>query len=180
MTWLEELNRPMATDHPSPPKPRKRAKSPRWDLLNTFVDFGQRLLTCSAVRVWLVLYRETGRDGLAKLTVGQISEKAGIGTTAVKNGLGELKAKKFVVLVSRGSRNKGPSVRRLLPIPTATLVDEGRPFNGHPSGHCLGHPSGHTTEGTRARDASGLRPGDPREQTASGCNPSLATPGRPA
>ena len=95
---------------------RPTRRSPRWTMLNDFSDYGQRQLTASAVRVWLVLFRETNRDGLACITVEQIAAKGGISTRAVDNGLRELRDQRFAVLVSRGSRNKGASIHRLLPI----------------------------------------------------------------
>ena len=106
------------------PAKRKRAsdsrpsKSPRWAMLNAFVDHRMRHLGRAALAVWLVLYRETNREGLSRITVEQIAEKTGLGVSMVKLGLRELRAMKMVVQVSRGNRNKGPSTYRLLPIST--------------------------------------------------------------
>ena len=110
-TIADRCNTPTRTN---PRLNRRRApRSPRWTMLNNFADHGQRRLTPSGVRVWLVLFRETKRSGLAKITVEQIAASAGICTRSVDNGLRELRDQRFVVLVSRGNRNKGPNIYRL-------------------------------------------------------------------
>ena len=113
-TSIERGNTPTRID----PRPngRRTPRSPRWTMLNNFTDYGQRRLIPSGVRVWLVLFRETKPGGLARVTIAQIAATAGISTRAVAYGLHELRDKRFVVLVSRGSRNKGPSIYRLRPI----------------------------------------------------------------
>ena len=91
-------------------------------MLNAFVDHQMRYLGYATQSVWWVLYRETNRQGLSRITIEQIGEKAGLSDSAVKNGLRELRALKMVAQVSRGNQNKGPSVHRLLPVATATSV----------------------------------------------------------
>lgn len=115
-TIAERCNTPTRIDPRLNGWPARR--SPRWTMLNDFIDYGQRHLTSSAVRVWLVLFRETKPDGLARITVEQIAARAGICTRSVDRGLDELRGDRFAVCVSRGTRNKGPSVHRLLPIST--------------------------------------------------------------
>lgn len=94
------------------------SKSPRWAMLNAFIDHQMRHLSGPAIAVWLVLYRETNREGLSRITVEQIVEKTGLGTTSAKKGLKELKALKLIVQVRRGCQRSGPSTHRLLPIET--------------------------------------------------------------
>ena len=114
-TWNEPAAAPAKASSTSRP-----SKSPRWAMLNAFVDHGMRHLGRAALAVWLVLYRETNRQGLSRITIEQIAEKAGLSVSSVKNGVGELRAFKMVVQASRGSRNKGPSIYRLLPVSTVS------------------------------------------------------------
>ena len=101
----------------------RQPKSPRWAMLNAFVDHQMRNLSRAAVVVWWVLFRETNNQGLSRITIEQIGEKAGISVGRVSIGLRELRALKMVVQVSRGNRNKGPSIHRLLPVSTCRPRD---------------------------------------------------------
>lgn len=115
--WQTSIERGNTPTRTNPQLNRRRApRSPRWTMLNAFIDHRQRQLTSSSVRVWLVLFRESKPDGLARVTIAQIAVSAGICTRSVDNGLRELRDKRFVVLVSRGNRNKGPNIYRLRPI----------------------------------------------------------------
>lgn len=101
-------------------EPPKLSDRNRLQMLSRFINHGQRQLTPSGLRVWLVLFRDTDDDGLARVTVRRIVFMAGITTVAVTNGLRELRDKRFAVRVARGTGSKRSSIYRLLPITTYT------------------------------------------------------------
>ena len=150
-TWNQTVMEPANRSHTNN---SRRPKSPRWAMLNTFVDHQMRNLSRAAQGVWWVLYRETNNQGLARITIEQIGEKAGIGVSMVKVGLGELRALNMLVRVSRGSRNKGPSIYRLLPVSTVGPPATKEPFS----------TAGRAT--TKARKRPSITAGVPATATA--------------
>lgn len=100
----------------------KPANSPRWQLLNSFVDFGQRQIPSRAVRVWLAMFRKANRNGVVQIGVEEMAKKAGVEDRTIFNALRDLEDAKFIHQTSRGNRNKGVSRFQLLPIPTCTPI----------------------------------------------------------
>lgn len=107
---------------PAPPtKPKRRTRSERFAVLNAFVDFGIAAgeLTPAESLVWLVLFRDTKANGLARTGQTDIARRAGLSVRGVQKALDKLQAKGFIDVVHRGRLNAGPSVYRVQP--TGTL-----------------------------------------------------------
>ena len=94
-------------------KPYGETSSPRWTMLNRFVEETARRLTPGAVTVWLILYKWADVDGSVKMTQDQIAERSPFGTRQVIEHLNTLMEHKCLTMISRGSRNKGPSRYRI-------------------------------------------------------------------
>jgi len=87
----------------------KRTRSERFAELNAFVDLGMMNLTCSEVKVWLVLFRDTKKNGTARTGQADIARRAGLSERGVRKALDKLEAKGMLKLVRRGRLNQGPS-----------------------------------------------------------------------
>jgi DNA-binding MarR family transcriptional regulator len=110
----------VSTPTPNPPRRRpttKRRSTLRFETLNGFVDEGMRHLTPFESAVWLVLYRDTKPDGIARTAVDDIAERAGMGRRTVLRSLKSLEVKRMVRVVRRGGLNRGPSTYRVFPYP---------------------------------------------------------------
>ncbi len=85
---------PSAVPQPHRPKgasstPKRRNRSERFAVLNTFVDFGivDSKLTPAEVVVWLVLYRDTKGDGTARTAQADIARRAGLNVRTVRRAV---------------------------------------------------------------------------------------------
>jgi hypothetical protein len=98
-------------------KPARRGRSERFAALNAFVDFGiaDAKLTPAEALVWLVLFRDTKANGLARTGQTDIARRAGLSVRGVKKAIRALNAKGMVHVLNRGRLNVGPSVYRVHP-----------------------------------------------------------------
>lgn len=96
-------------------KSRGRTRSERFAVANAFVDLGMSIgkLTGAEVKVWLILWRDTKRDGTARTGQADIARRAGLTVRAIKKAIASLAAKGFVSVVTRGKLNVGPSIYRV-------------------------------------------------------------------
>jgi hypothetical protein len=95
---------------------RRRSRL-RFEVLNGFVDEGMAKLTPHESVVWLVLFRDTKPDGLARTSVDDIARRAGIGRRTALRALKNLERLRMVKVVQRGGLNRGASSYRVLPFP---------------------------------------------------------------
>jgi hypothetical protein len=101
---------------PAPPaKPKRQSRSERFAALNAFTDFALARLTGAEAKVWLILFRDTKGDGLARTGQADIARRAGLKPRMVRYVLASLKAKGMVDVVRRGRLNAGPSAYRVRP-----------------------------------------------------------------
>ena len=98
-------------------KTTKRASALRFEVLNAFVDGGMAGLTPHEAAVWLVLYRDTKPDGIARTAVDDIARRAGIGRRTVLRALKRLEALRMLQVTRRGGLNRGASAYRVFPFP---------------------------------------------------------------
>lgn len=113
--------RPDDDETPTPraaaPVKKRRPRGERFAVLNGFADYGLARLTGAEAKVWLILFRDTKANGLARTGQGDIARRAGFGSTrTVRRALDSLEAKGMVRVVRRGRLGSGPSVYRLHPI----------------------------------------------------------------
>lgn len=95
--------------------PLRKVKSPRgrFETINFFTDHTMRGLTDRAVRAWLVLWRDTKQNGLARTGVADLARRMGCSPSTAKRALAELRRLELVEVVSRGKLNMGPSSYRV-------------------------------------------------------------------
>jgi septal ring-binding cell division protein DamX len=112
-----------ATNPTSPTKPAptsarktdKTAKSAqRFHTINDFVDLSMRGLTGAAAKAWVVLWRDTKPNGLAKTAMSDLARRMGCSTTTAKRAVRELKAAGLLDVPVVGGLGRGASVYRVV------------------------------------------------------------------
>jgi hypothetical protein len=97
--------------------PSKRASRLRFELLNAFVDSGMADLSRAELAVWLILYRDTKRDGTARLSLDDLARRGGMNRQTASRAVGRLAGRKMLRVLRRGGLNCGPSTYRVFPFP---------------------------------------------------------------
>lgn len=85
----------------------------RFAVLNALVDFTLRDFGRRELAVWLVLFRDTKADGIARTGQSDIARRTGLGVRTVRRALGQLERLGLVVIVRRGRIGSGPSAYRV-------------------------------------------------------------------
>ena len=96
-------------------KPSRKTAG-RFAELNTFVDFSLAGLGRSEIAVWLVLFRDTKRDGIARTGQEDIARRASISERTVRRAIRRLEKRGLLVVVRRGGLSSGPSAYRVRPL----------------------------------------------------------------
>ena len=99
-------------------KPRRRKTGDRFAVLNAFVDFAAGMLTRAEVLVWLILFRDTKPDGIARTSQADLARRAGVNVGTVKRTAAGLRRRGLLTVVFRGSLRRGPSAYRVYSLPT--------------------------------------------------------------
>lgn len=81
----------------------------RFGVLNAFVDSDMRSVSDKACKAWLALYRDTKPDGLARAAYTDLARRMGCGVSTAKRAVAELLKRRFVELVERGGKGRGPN-----------------------------------------------------------------------
>jgi CRP-like cAMP-binding protein len=98
----------------SGPRQRKRrTRSGRFTLLNSFVDVTLRELSGAEAKVWLVLFRDAQKDGTVRASQTDIARRSGLTVRAVKKAIRRLKSQGLIQVLRQGRLNVGPSQYRL-------------------------------------------------------------------
>jgi hypothetical protein len=109
---------PDAPPHSTPAKGSgKAAARGRWALFNAFVDGTARDLTPAAALTWLILFRDTKRNGLARTSQTDLARRAGVSVRAIRDAIRELVRGGLAVRVQRGGPGRA-SVYRVMVRPT--------------------------------------------------------------
>src|SRR5262245_26378046 len=101
-----------ARDERRPAKGRK-GTGKRFQVINTFADFTLAGLDRAEVAVWLLLWRDTRPDGLARTAQTDLARRAGCSTRTVRRALKSLERAGLVVVAYQGGLNRGLSVYRV-------------------------------------------------------------------
>lgn len=109
--------KPLRTS-PTPSKGKPAGKVGRFAILNAFLDFTLRDLDRAAVAVWLLLYRDTKRDGLTRTSQTDLARRAGIKPRSVVRAVAKLSELGLLTVVRRGGLLRGPSTYRVHPLAT--------------------------------------------------------------
>lgn len=117
---------PMEPDRPRP-KPKRAPKSQRtskrgrkagsgrFAVLNRFVDESMRKLDRTAACVWLVLYRDTKRDGTVQTGQTDIARRCDVCVRTVYAALETLRKHGLLTVIRKGRLGSGPTVYRIFP-----------------------------------------------------------------
>lgn len=112
---------PMTAGPASSPLPRRGDRSKakraagRFAILNAFLDATLRHLTRTEAAVWLLLFRDTKAEGLARTGQADLAKRAGCNVGTVKRALAKLADRGLLIVVRRGRIGAGPSIYRLRP-----------------------------------------------------------------
>ncbi|MGA7698333.1 MAG: winged helix-turn-helix transcriptional regulator [Thermoguttaceae bacterium] len=92
-----------------------RKTGDRFAVLNTFADFTMAGLARAEIVVWLLLWRDTKPDGLARTSQADLARRAGIDVSTAKRAVARLVRRRLLTVVFRGSLRRGPSKYRVHP-----------------------------------------------------------------
>ncbi len=108
--------RPPTPDRTTGEPKRKRAGGGRFGVLNRFVDVTLRRIGPTAAAVWLVLFRDTKPDGLARASQADLARRTGRSVRTVYAALRQLETAGLLIVVRRGRLNAGATVYRVRPL----------------------------------------------------------------
>jgi hypothetical protein len=91
----------------------RRRTGDRFGLLNAFVDFTMANLKPSERAAWLVLFRDTKSNGIARTSESDIARRAGCCVRMVRYALASLARRGLLRIVRRGGLQSGPSSYRV-------------------------------------------------------------------
>ena len=83
-------------------KSSRRESRLRFELLNVFVDSGMANLSRAELAVWLILYRDTKRDGTARSSLDELARRAGMNRQTASRAVGRLARRKMLRVLHRG------------------------------------------------------------------------------
>jgi hypothetical protein len=84
-------------------------------MLNALVDSSMADLSRAELAVWLILYRDTKRDGSARTSVDDLARRAGNDRRNVLRALKRLQDRRMLQVLRQGGLNRGPSSYRVFP-----------------------------------------------------------------
>src|SRR5262249_43065013 len=85
----------------------------RFGVLNTFVDVTLRTLDSTAALVWLILFRDTKPDGLARASQSDLARRAGVSVSTVYRAIRQLDRARLLIVVRKGRVGAGVSIYRV-------------------------------------------------------------------
>ena len=103
----------------------KRKTGDRFAVLNAFVDFTAASLPRAELLVWLILFRDTKPDGLARTSQADLARRAGISARTVVRAIASLVRRGALKIVHRGGLRRGLSSYRVLPLVKPAQGDTG-------------------------------------------------------
>jgi DNA-binding MarR family transcriptional regulator len=98
-------------------KTTKRQSTLRFETLNAFVDSGMHNLSRAELAVWMILFRDTKRNGTAGASLEDLARRGGMDRQTASRAVGKLARRKMLQVVKRGGLNSGPSIYRVFPFP---------------------------------------------------------------
>jgi len=103
-------------------KRNKRTGGNRFNVLNLFLDCTAGNLPRSEMLVWMLLYRDTKPDGIARTSQADLARRANADLSTIKRATAKLERRGLLIVVRRGNLQRGPSAYRVVPlIPTTKL-----------------------------------------------------------
>ena len=103
-------------DRPTKTKPKRKAAAGRFQTFNAFADATLADLGRAEICVWLLLWRDTKADGLARTSQADLARRAGIGERTARWAIGRLRCAGLLTVARRGGIRQGPSAYRVSPL----------------------------------------------------------------
>jgi hypothetical protein len=98
-------------------KPKvERLPRGRFHSVNAFLDVTMAALGRAELAVWLILWRDTKPDGLARTSQRDLARRAGCNPRTVRRALAALREAGLVSVLCRGGLDRGLSVYRVRPL----------------------------------------------------------------
>jgi len=98
--------------------PPKRSSQGRFQTINGFLDVTMAGLDRAEMAVWLLLWRDTKPDGLARTGQEDLARRAGCTARSVRRALATLQRAGLVEVVRQGGLPRRLSVYRVHPLKT--------------------------------------------------------------
>ena len=95
-------------------KPSSRG---RFESINAFIDKTLATLERAELACWLILWRDTKPNGLARTSQDDLAHRAGCNPRTVRRALARLEKKGLLCVVTQGGWPRRLSVYRVLPMP---------------------------------------------------------------
>lgn len=108
-------------------KESKTKTNGRFTVINNFVDVTMKELNRAEISVWLLLYRDTKPDGLARTAQSDLARRAGTTTRTVERAVNSLERRGLLTVVQRGGLRCGASIYRVHPLTKELLPMPTRP-----------------------------------------------------
>ena len=118
---------PLEPPAPRPPAPDRRTAGPkpkrspqtgrRFATINAFADFSLAELNRAELAVWLLLWRDTKPDGLARTSQADLARRAGITDRTVRRAIDGLEQRRLLLVVYRGGLRAGAATYRVCGLP---------------------------------------------------------------
>jgi hypothetical protein len=110
---------PLRSADPAPARSTKAGKQSsrgRFQAINAFLDATLAGLDRGELAVWLLLWRDTKPDGLARTSQADLARRAGCNPRTIRRALTALEAAGLVWIVRQGGLHRGVSVYRVKPL----------------------------------------------------------------
>jgi len=92
----------------------KRKTAGRFDSINAFADFSLASLNRAEIAVWLLLWRDTRPDGLARTSLADLAMRGGMDRQTAFRAVQRLEGLGLLLVVRRGGLNQGPTWYRVI------------------------------------------------------------------
>ena len=116
------LNREGGNEVARQKKGGHRSSRGRFESINTFLDVTSAKLARAELAVWLLLWRDTKPDGLARTSQGDLARRAGCNPRTVRRALVALEATGLLTIVRQGGLPRRMSVYRVHPIAATEAI----------------------------------------------------------
>jgi predicted transcriptional regulator len=93
--------------------PEGRRAQDRFATINAFADFALGGLSRAGIAVWVLLWRDTKPDGLARTSQADLARRAGCDLSTVKRAVRKLVGAGLLERVRRGRLGGGPTTYRV-------------------------------------------------------------------
>ena len=112
------LRSPQGRTHPAEQRATSKTNKTagRFQTINTFADFSIADLSRAEIAVWILLWRDTKSNGVARTSQADLARRAGVNVRTVGRAVKNLCQKGHLKIVHRGGFGRGTSAYRVRPL----------------------------------------------------------------